>query len=287
MSEPMSAVEIEDVLSSIRRLVSEELRPMKRTPRVGVGLDNKLLLTPALRVLPDVVGESQRDTGSVISRVADALAPSSDFEAETGDPEPQAVGMPQPWQKDDVGEDADMVVDAEAEDAQIEKLVFRSRQVTGESRGLVIDAETGPVLESPPPEVVERLMAEEAWAQQGAFDDNDTIPVPETLTQEAIADQVSDHAWADQAEAEVMANLSSDDSGLEALAAASEPEGDAGSETNNAASEFRFDENLLRELVRDLIREELQGTLGERITRNVRKLVRVEVARALALHDFE
>ena len=50
---------------------------------------------------------------------------------------------------------------------------------------------------------------------------------------------------------------------------------------------MRFDEAVLRDLVRDLIREELQGSLGERIMRNVRKLVRVEVARALSLHDFD
>ena len=39
--------------------------------------------------------------------------------------------------------------------------------------------------------------------------------------------------------------------------------------------------------VRDIIREELQGALGERITRNVRKLVRAEIARAMAVRDFE
>jgi hypothetical protein len=37
----------------------------------------------------------------------------------------------------------------------------------------------------------------------------------------------------------------------------------------------------LRELVRAIIREELQGDLGDRITRNVRKMVRREIGRAL------
>ncbi len=46
-------------------------------------------------------------------------------------------------------------------------------------------------------------------------------------------------------------------------------------------------EDLLREIVRDMIRDELQGNLGERITRNVRKLVRAEISRALASRDFE
>jgi hypothetical protein len=46
-------------------------------------------------------------------------------------------------------------------------------------------------------------------------------------------------------------------------------------------------EDLLREIVRDMIRDELQGNLGERITRNVRKLVRAEINRALESRDFE
>ncbi len=48
-----------------------------------------------------------------------------------------------------------------------------------------------------------------------------------------------------------------------------------------------IDEAYLRELVLGIIREELSGTLGERITRSVRKLVRAELARALTSRDFE
>jgi hypothetical protein len=52
------------------------------------------------------------------------------------------------------------------------------------------------------------------------------------------------------------------------------------------AAEMVFDEAMLRELVTDILREELQGALGQRITRNVRKLVRSEIARALASRDL-
>jgi hypothetical protein len=75
-------------------------------------------------------------------------------------------------------------------------------------------------------------------------------------------------AWADKAEADVMAQLEADEQAV-------------------PGSAMAFDETVLRDLVRDLIREELQGALGERITRNVRKLVRAELNRALAVHDFE
>ena len=48
-----------------------------------------------------------------------------------------------------------------------------------------------------------------------------------------------------------------------------------------------LDEDALRDLVADIVREELQGALGERITRNVRKLVRREIHRALAAQELE
>lgn len=44
---------------------------------------------------------------------------------------------------------------------------------------------------------------------------------------------------------------------------------------------------MLRDLVAEIVRAELQGALGERITRNVRKLVRREIMRALSIREFE
>lgn len=48
-----------------------------------------------------------------------------------------------------------------------------------------------------------------------------------------------------------------------------------------------MDEAALRSLVSDVVREELAGPLGERITRKVRKLVRREIYRVLSSQDFE
>jgi len=48
-----------------------------------------------------------------------------------------------------------------------------------------------------------------------------------------------------------------------------------------------MDEESLRELVADIVRQELQGALGERITRNVRKLVRREIHRALTAQELD
>ncbi|MFD3190261.1 hypothetical protein ACFMPD_08295 [Sedimentitalea sp. HM32M-2] len=50
---------------------------------------------------------------------------------------------------------------------------------------------------------------------------------------------------------------------------------------------FALDDEALRDMVADVVREELHGALGERITRNVRKLVRREINRALAGREWE
>lgn len=49
-----------------------------------------------------------------------------------------------------------------------------------------------------------------------------------------------------------------------------------------------LDEEMLRALVSDIVRQELQGALGDRvIARNVRKVVRREVSRALGPRDHD
>ncbi len=47
------------------------------------------------------------------------------------------------------------------------------------------------------------------------------------------------------------------------------------------------DEETLRELIAEIVREELQGELGVRITRNIRKLVRREIRAALAAEAID
>ena len=70
------------------------------------------------------------------------------------------------------------------------------------------------------------------------------------------------------------------------------PDASAPDEAEDPAAETRdtegvIDEAALRELVAQIVREELQGKLGERITRNVRKLVRREIHRALTAQDLD
>lgn len=50
--------------------------------------------------------------------------------------------------------------------------------------------------------------------------------------------------------------------------------------------EMLIDEEGLRELIAEIVREELQGALGERITRNIRKLARREIHRAMTMREL-
>lgn len=47
------------------------------------------------------------------------------------------------------------------------------------------------------------------------------------------------------------------------------------------------DQDALRAMVVEILREELAGDMGERITRNVRKLVRREINRVLVSREME
>ena len=299
MSEPMSSVEIEDVLSSIRRLVSDDLRPMpranvaSRTPMPG----DKLILTPALRVVgsaaavvPEPALEISEPTGPETHRpdaqffrhvnspamppVVVALptdssglevviaslelaveAQAQTFESETGDEAPQtdAGWQAQSWSRAPASEVLELVDFAEDQEPVV--------------------AENRAVLPEPSP----------GWAQEGP-PDSDVAEAPfveaESAPQSAV--NSSDVEWLDRAEAEVVASLA-DDAPLSGFATAT----DATTDAFYDEPELRFDETVLRDLVRDLIREELQGGLGERITRNVRKLVRAEIARVLATSEFD
>lgn len=81
------------------------------------------------------------------------------------------------------------------------------------------------------------------------------------------------------------------DGGLaEDLARAPEPVFDRAADgvmADDADMTALIDEEMLRQLVIEVVRQELQGTLGERITRNVRKLVRREIYRVLSSQEFD
>ncbi|WP_435259282.1 hypothetical protein ACSBLW_05790 [Thioclava sp. FR2] len=300
----MSNHEIEDVLSSIRRLVSEDLRPTPKAdaaaprapskPEASAGAA-KLLLTPSLRVIeePTAVADDHAheegedfsdnaiDDGQVADQNQAAFSASDDdiasFGATDGDEVQDViarlgaavgegdeewespVGDPPAWE--DVA-----LSDSQSAAVSQSRLHFRPTEADNEESG---------------PEFLEDDAASDFEAQN--FEDNTPADVDYAddlaeAEEEPVAEKrrfVSppDDDWAAAAEAEVRAEL--------------EREVEENTSSMFTGAEFTYDEEMLRDLVRDIIREELAGTLGERITRNVRKLVRAEIARALAVREFE
>ena len=228
MSEPLTSGEIEDVLSSIRRLVSDDLRPAApRAVEAPRPAGDKLILTPALRV----VSEQAEPAGieQVVASLGAAVQRDEEWEQEAGDVPP----IPQDWT-------APAATPAEPE---------------------------------PAPEIIATADPEPlpGWAQQAEEAEAPMIEVAGTIE--------PDQAWADATEARVIAELE----GYEEDAPATDPSGGIFA----ADDPLSYDEQVLRDMVREIIREELQGGLGERITRNIRKLVRAEIARALATQGME
>ncbi|WP_417598901.1 hypothetical protein [Pararhodobacter oceanensis] len=88
---------------------------------------------------------------------------------------------------------------------------------------------------------------------------------------------------------------------METDATAADPTATAGAQASTAEPEFSaadddtfvddpgdtiIDEDTLRVVVAQIVREELHGQLGERVTQQIRKLVRAEIAKALEGRDF-
>lgn len=118
-----------------------------------------------------------------------------------------------------------------------------------------------------------------AEAQQLA-DDEPGGGDPDSSNQQ---DGIDEDEIADLAGADVTVDEPADEVTTETQHDLDEP----GSDDTPVVEAAGIDKEALRELVAEIVRQELQGSLGERITLNVRKLVRRELQRALAAEELE
>lgn len=295
MSEPLSSVEIEDVLSSIRRLVSEDLRPGVRIARPAespVTGGGKLILTPALRVVvDDRPAPPVPAIDQVVAVVGAAVgAQQDDWELEIGDVETFSAeigAVVEDWLQTESAAAGTWADDLDAEVVEFETPASVEAPMSddafiyhGDGRGDAVAFE--PVLTETDQQGDLPGWAQHSGTNRVSGDEDVAFEVQALAEDRALAENQAlagtlepDMAWADEAEARVIAEL--------------ENEQDPSVEPHLFTGEqgAAFEEQVLRELVRDIIRDELQGGLGERITRNIRKLVRAEIARALATQGLE
>lgn len=236
MSEAMSRREIEDVLSSIRRLVAQEvpsLTPQDPPATQSAAAD---VPEPAVRV--------QQGTDAPVQDQPEIIAPLAPFEPEppvqrtpklvlgpalrVDDPEPPEMPEPGPQ--------------PEAQPSAPAALLFPSFAARHTLRPVA--SETAVSMPGPVPEP-------EPLPEPEQPDVDETLARLESLLTRAVPE-----------------------------AAPSRPQHDAASDPL-IASDTVIDEAMLHSLVADIVRQELQGELGEKITRAIRKLVRAEVAREL------
>ena len=282
MSDPVTNVEIEDVLSSIRRLVAEGNKTataakavdvVKTTP---VKTAERFVLTPALRVtedapvdadVPETDTDSQGDDAGSVKIVEAILA----APAEPLVLEPEAMLH------------ATMVHDhmspserasLEATIAELEAAVTFKPDDEWEPDG----SETAPTAG----------FVEVFAALDEEIEDADEVSSqrvvhlrPET-SEPTFRHVPIDEAEVDDEDTDYGDDMrATDDDGM--------PIPDDLDETLAAyiAGGSALDRAEIRQLVVDVVREELRGELGERITRNVRKLVRREILRATQANIYD
>ncbi|WP_212701742.1 hypothetical protein [Thalassovita aquimarina] len=255
----MTNVEIEDVLASIRRLVSEDSRP-ETAPQDVPG---KLVLTPALRIsdAPEAT-ESEPCAGSAAGDdTVSAVEPGGHYIPD--DDYAEDTEEPQPLESADLeARFADMVEEEELDDlAESGPAEPEFGAAAAQEADLQAVAEDAASADWEEAETVEESASAytASDAAYGGFEVNEVEEAPVEDPIEAVEFRHAAHA----------------DTDLEDLA------------EFDAEEEGILDEETLREMVTDIVRQELQGALGERITRNVRKLVRREIHRALTSHDLQ
>jgi len=304
MSDPVTNVEIEDVLSSIRRLVSAEERRTDDDVTDAEAEDgqaeDKLVLTPAQRV--------------DASRSNDADDEADEADTDVAEYEVHAPGKRGSPRRFDGVEDAEIVEAAEPAGTENEAAVTwhgddpDDADAAGDdgdpaAGGAPDAAENGAQAASKEDIDLKELEAriagfeaavaeqDDEWEPDGSGDD-DLVSDPVTLLPwqhddaetAAEADDAGHTSTIDPSEDP--AGTTTADRGGPAQARPEQGEGDDAA-GDWFADDGYLDEEALRDMVSEIVRQELQGELGERITRNVRKLVRREIHRALLSQGME
>ncbi len=303
MSDPVANVDIEDVLSSIRKLVSNG--PDKHASGAQEGAEpDRLVLTPAQRVDEATGTEPEPESAAeeVCETQADHAPASGPAATQEGDDD---AGAPEPAER--AGDAGAMHEDGEAAsgfslgDWAHEDEGARADAHSDGGEGAVDSRESGDVPdgaagaagEDPALAGIAAMFARHeaaaatTWEPDGddedAFADRDAAPALDWRDIDAPV-QGHDTPGGDGREDGA--------TGARNSAQGGEPEaGAAGWQAEDNAfaidDEAVLDEEALRDLVAEIVREELMGALGERITRNVRKLVRREIHRALNSQEFD
>lgn len=327
MSDPVTNIEIEDVLSSIRKLVSDGDRSRTRDTDTSATNPNdqseeaqapstsqpaanpagqqgdavgtrpeKLVLTPAFLVsdrndephhdAPDHDAPEQAEATAEVAGTEDALA-------NDGDAEPPLADMV--WEEVEAAEStAESTGDALNGDGRDEATTGGDDWSDDESwdHGRATSDEAAAPT-SFDRSKLEASIAELEAAVAGAPVDDFEPDGSEQIEQAFVWPSAMKRTLDDVQDAEPADEAPADKAPADkATVATPQPASVDGYEDDDlddllAEGQSGLDDEALRALVADIVREELMGPLGERITRNVRKLVRREIYRILSSKEFD
>ena len=315
MSEPVTNVEIEDVLSSIRRLVSDGERP-SAAPKpladepTASDVTDRLVLTPALRIddpIEEDVVEPPREASSDLETAAAdlsfALADGFlEIPPATSEPDVEAESVYSPTEREDLEAtiaELEAAVTAQPDEwepdgSEVEykpnwnRTLFEAvEEAVGETSVPEIEATLTAALAKSSAASAQQdnaQTADEPPVEAVAFQTEASAQIPE-IAEEAVKNNVGDPPHEDARVA--FRHLHRDNVvPQEDLVGGAAPIGAEDGTIGDGLTET-IDEDALRELVLQIVRQELNGKLGERITRNVRKLVRREIMRVLNAQDLD
>lgn len=317
MADPVKNTDVEDVLSSIRRLVSEDKRPLQpnSSGQNAASSADRLVLTPALRVadsdgagadLRGAADEDVNDELDVLLAETDSVSDHNlDLDAAHGvlPDVDQSAPLPQSGEAEEGTLDT---ADGLSDRSQIVDADHDADTQTGEAALLLTDpalpqdaVETAPTDDDDNADHPSALSAKIAALETAIADIPDAWD-PDTEGQDAYAGSEQDAmVWEDIEEPAATqpvvpplvnepqndgAQTSSTDADRNH---AEEHDADDAAGFSMAGDDQLLDEDTLREMIGKIVHEELQGALGERITRNVRRLVRREIHRALTARDLD
>ena len=298
MSSSQPNLAMQDVLSSIRRLVSEDLRTEPRrdrdvsaAPDEAPALGGKFVLTDALRVAEPVDSVTPQDG---TDHVADAAA----FVEETGE---RNVGASL---EDTIAElEAAVAGSDEAFEPDGSEVKRPDSAADGNENvpefSFAVDEAEGDLADETWPESPDATIGDVREGADSGKDVSDDFH-DDLASVEVANDKEEDTPNLDTAPAVLrtqglvrrlnFASEEEDESPFGQAGDVMPSPDDFDDQAGNLANGSDIGGTIvhpeaLRELVADIIRQELQGALGERITRNVRKLVRREINRALDIKD--
>lgn len=305
MSKSVSPLEVEDVLTSIRRLVSDDTKmppipaesvaPEGESNGSGAELtlsESKLILTDALRV-DEGQGDSQNEDSTASADDDPARDADTVSDSETDHVNHDAITEPAESDGSDAGdwsvEDDDAAMwagDADADTADDQD--DGEDMAAPDDDGAEDEADEATELrtDGPGTDQYENIEGGSVGAAPEAEGTGRRLHLTASTADFDAGE--ADESGAGQQDEEDDATEASHAGGEQQMESATQMGDDAGDD--NLVEELQeklFDEDTLSLLVSQIVREELTGELGERITRNVKKLVRREVQRALASREFE